>query len=115
MQLTIPSHLCYYSSMVLQAVQPVKARPRKPVLYKPMENPPNAIHGLRMLLGYTAEHVGRAIGVRGSQIRRAERQGYGMGRSNWAELAAFFGVQPYELHDPTLPERIRQAREGEAL
>jgi transcriptional regulator with XRE-family HTH domain len=66
---------------------------------------PNAIRLLRLARGLSTSSLGKQIDVSQSLISRAELKGHGIGKANWNKLADFFGVAPWELHDPTLPQK----------
>src|SRR5690348_11394675 len=83
---------------------------RKPFVHRPLVNPPNAIQGLRLLHGLSASALARSLDppLDPSHIRHAERRGTGLGKENWKRVAAYFGVEPWELHDPSLPQKLKE-------
>lgn len=73
---------------------------------------PNIARRLRLMLGKSSQEIADAIGIHVSQLLRYEQHGFGLGPKKRERLAAYFGLQRWQLDDLTLPERC-EARDGE--
>lgn len=90
----------------METLETPRIKSRRAYIRKPIQEAPNAIQGLRLIMGISAAELARRIGVAPSQIWRAERAGTGLGGKNWDRCAEELHVKTWELHDPTLPAKI---------